>query len=443
MDVYKPKTPDIEGRIDQVLRLLEEQKDILSYVEDTNRPKYLFWNKVRHKPRPDGVSAEDFWALIKLLRRLSPNRIRTEVRNEGGEFFTWQPVPGLDYFLHQVDMELGGFLASATAEDPTQRQRFIARGITDEAIASSQLEGANTTRRVARRMLKEKRQPKNNSEQMILNNYQAMLDIDNNLKDQELSVDLLLELHETITNDTIDAGDVGRFRSKQDNIWVWDQSKEIIYHIPPSVKFLKQEMKRFIRFANDDLAPQRFIHPVIKAIILHFWLAFLHPFVDGNGRLARIIFNWYLARKNYWAIAYLPVSKMIRNSPAQYRDAYAFSEHDDNDLTYFIDYNTSVISKAMEDLKKYITQREIENRKLVAVVRQQYGLNDRQIQLLKFFNKNEGATTTIKTHSQISGVSRMTARKDLERLEELGLLSSRKVGYTKPFSATDKLTELF
>jgi Fic family protein len=443
VEVFKLDKPNISGKIKKVFDLISSSKDFLPYVARTNKPEYLFWDKVSYKPRPKGITAEEFWALIKFLRRNSPSRVKTVVRDEYGDFFTWQPVPELDYFLHEVDMQLGGVLESSVIDDQMIRQRFISRGIMEEAIASSQLEGANTTRKAAKRMILERRKPANQSEQMILNNYQTMVVVEERLRNQSLSMDLLLELHVTLTRDTINALDVGRLRRDKDEVVVIDPATNMIYHIPPSEKFLKREIKRFLAYANDEAKEHQFVHPVIKAIILHFWIGYLHPFTDGNGRLARTIFYWYLLRKQYWAFTYLPLSRVIKNSPAQYRDAYIYSEQDDNDLTYFVDYNIRKIAQAKRDFELYMRRKQSENRKMADVARSKYHLNDRQIQLLRYFHKNPGARATIKTHSHVYGVSRMTARKDLKYLEHTGFLKSQKIGREVPFSATDKTSELF
>lgn len=441
VEVFKLKKPDITGKLDKVLDLLNSETEIYEYVAKTNHPEYLFWDKVRFK-HPPNMTAEEFWALVKALRKYSASRTRTVIRDEKGNHFTWQPLPGFDHFLHEVDMNLGGTLESIVVEDPSVRQRYISRGIMEEAIASSQLEGAHTTRKVAKRMLVEKRKARNESEQMILNNYHAMLLIEDRLKQQELTTDVLLDLHATLTLDTVDDKDVGRFRRDADPIVVNDPLTGVIYHIPPPEKFLKQEIDRFIRYANDSSEKKPFVHPVIKAIILHFWIGYLHPFTDGNGRLARAVFYWYLLRKGYWAFTYLPLSRIIKKSPVQYGFAYVYSEQDDNDLTYFIDYNVRKIGQARHEFEAYVIKKQSENRKMAQLARARYNLNNRQIQLLRYLHKNPDATSTIRTHAQINDISRVTARKDLEGLETIGFLISEKQGRERPFRATPKTTEL-
>jgi Fic family protein len=442
MEIYKLSRPAAPRDWDKTLEKALKQEDLASFIERTNKPRYLYWDKVRYLPRPEGMSPEEFWALVKLFRRHSPSRVTTTVKDNSGTPFFYQPLPELDFFLHEVDMRLGGALETSMVSQQQSKQRFITRGIMEEAIASSQLEGANTTRKAAKKMLIEQRKPRNKSEQMILNNYNAMREVEGNFSNQELSLGLLLNLHAILTKDTIGVEETGRLRADRDDIVVGDPASDVIYHIPPKTGIMKNELTRLIKYANGQSKGSLFVHPLIKAIILHFWIGYLHPFTDGNGRIARTIFYWYLLRQGYWAFAYLPVSKMMRNSPVQYRDAYIYAEQDDNDLTYFIDYNICKLDAAKRDFEEYVKRSEIESRRMTEVAQTKYGLNERQIQVLKYLNKNTTLSTSIKTHAAVNSISRLTARKDLEHLEALGFLASTKEGRERPFRITSKLTQL-
>jgi len=444
--MYRLPKPDKEitsERLTQVIDAAAKDPKFSSYIEAVNKPVYLYWDKARYKRRPKGLLPEEFWALIKLLRRYSTARVATPVRTEDKKIFSWQPLPDTAALLHQIDMQLGGKLESAFMDDGANRQRFISRGIMEEAIASSQLEGANTTRKAAKRMILEKREPSNKSDRMILNNYDAMVMVEERLRHEKLTMRTILDLHATLTRETIDPGDVGRVRRDRDEVVVADVASGETYHIPPSEKFLKSELKKLVAYANDEATDSQFVHPVIKAIILHFWIAFLHPFTDGNGRLARTLFYWYLLRHQYWAFTYLPLSRVIKKSPVQYRDAYVYSEQDENDLTYFIDYNLRKIEQAKREFENYVKRKERENRRMTQVGRAKYGMNDRQIQLLRFLHKDPSSTTTIRAHARVYGLSRLTAAKDLHGLEDMGFLESHRVGRELPFSATSKVSELF
>lgn len=436
---------NISGVDNKKIAELFQNEKVQSLVQKSFSP-YAHWEKIKHWPINDGATNLELWAVIKFLRTKVFDRKNSVVKDESGNFFSWTPwIPKLEQFLHEIDMRLGGnlFLPGNQISDELQH-RLLSRGVMEEAIASSQLEGAHTSRKAAKQILLEGRKPKNKDEQMIVNNYQAMRLIETELKDKKLDEELLLSLHKTLTKDTLAESDVARYRKNEDEIIVGDDgTKNEIYHIPPKEAFVKQEIKRFIAYANNELSDTSFTHPVIKAIIIHFWVGYLHPFVDGNGRMARALFYWYLLREKYWAFGYLPLSKIIKNSPAQYRDAYIYTEQDDNDLTYFIEYNINKINQAMREFEVYAERKWKENTKMAKIARGKYQLNDRQIQLLRYYYKNKDITTSATTHMKVCETSRITAMKDLRGLEKQGFITSKKVGRTVFYYATEKIATLF
>ncbi len=436
---------------DIISKVFDDRLNVKDWVYKSSYPEYLYWDKVKHiKFDADQLSQEEVWYTIKTLRALQS--FKTPIKSEDGKFFTWNnDIPGLEEFFHELDLNTGGSLFSFTNDiDEKNKNMFITRGILEEAIASSQLEGANTTRKMAKQFIREGRSPKNIAEQMILNNYNAMQGLETRYKNTELTEDVLFELHAMIVNKTVKESETGCFRKDEDEIVVTDKvNQDVIYHIPPKMKFVNEEIQRLLNFANDadDKNNQsegtRFLHPVIKAIILHFWIGYLHPFTDGNGRLARLLFYWYLLKNDYWAFAYLPISQIIKNSPAQYRNAYVYSEQDDHDLTYFIVYNISKIKHAVDDFRNYLVGKSKENKKINRLGKDKYSLNDRQIRLLQYYREEKDASTTPKTYVNINNVSKKTGLTDLQGLERLGFLYSKKAGRNNYYYATDKIKELF
>ncbi len=312
-------------------------------------------------------------------------------------------------------------------------------GITEEAIASSQLEGANTSRAAAKKFLREGRRPRNQSEQMILNNYETIIKIESDFKDQKLDLNLLFQVHAMLTKKTIKREDrTGRFREDKDNIVVHNSITGEIYHDPPKMIFVREEMDKLFRYFNDEIKDEFFIHPVIKAIVVHFWIGYLHPFYDGNGRFARCLFYWYLLKKGYWAFSYLPISKIIRKSPAQYGMSYVYSEQDDFDLTYFIDYNLRKIKQAMREFEVYLAaERELE-KNMDWAAKKYFNLNKRQNRLLMFFHKHPEERVTLAIHMNTHQVSKQTAVNDLRDLQKKGYLKSVRVGRNVYYLPTKK-----
>lgn len=437
--IEKPDISSIKKKIDDLLS--DDQVKIL--IKKSFAP-YSYWDKVKYWKTSDGLKPIEVWATIKFVRGNILTNKRSVVRDEKGNDFTWIWLPGFEKSLHEVDMKLGGNLFLSTQFNEALQQRFLSRGIMEEAIASSQLEGAHTTRKAAKKIILEGREPRNKDERMIVNNYQAMRLIEDELKDHEMSEDMLFELHRVLTIDVMKSSEIGRYRKDEDDIVVGDDgSKNEIYHIPPKEDFLKKEIKRFVLYANNQLNDVGFVHPVIKAIILHFWIGYLHPFIDGNGRMARAIFYWYLLREKYWVFTYLPLSKVIKGSPVQYRNAYIYTEQDDNDLTYFIDYNIRKIIQSMDEFESYAERKRKENIRMTDLAKGDHRLNDRQIQLLRYLYKNKDVAISITSHMKVNAISRITATKDLKSLRDKGFVVQRKIGRTIHYYATNKVASLF
>jgi Fic family protein len=324
------------------------------------------------------------------------------------------------------------------------------RGLIEEAIASSQLEGASTTRHVAKEMLQTKRLPRNKDEQMIYNNYLAMRFIQDH-RNEKLTPALIFELHKIVTEKTLeDERKAGKFRESNDDIRVIDITTNDTLHTPPEASELPNRLEQLCDFANtkqEDI----FIHPAVKAIILHFTLAYDHPFVDGNGRTARALFYWYMAKENYWLMEYCSISSILKKASAKYSRAFLYTETDDSDLTYFIIHQLDVIKKSINSLHNYLDKKVesvqdakklLRNNKIL-----QNNLNSRQMILLSHALKHPRFVYDIKTHQTKHAITYETARKDLMGLSsKIKLLDRLKQGrayvYQAPVDLNERLANL-
>ena len=313
--------------------------------------------------------------------------------------------------------------------NPNTRDTYLINSLMEEAINSSQLEGAATTRQVAKEMIRKNRAPRNRSEQMIFNNYYAMQFVREH-KDEKLTRPMIYELHRIVTEKTFDEPqDAGKLR-KSNDVHVVDTQGTVL-HKPPKAEELKNRLKVLCDFANKD-NPRAFVHPVIKGILLHFMLAYDHPFVDGNGRTARALFYWYMARKEYWLIEFISISQILKKAQAQYARSFLFTETDENDTTYFIIHQLEVILQAIEELHIYLARKiqELKSASLLLEKTKLEGvLNQRQLAVLEHALKNTNAIYSIKEHQNIHGVTYQTARMDLLTLsDKLKLLQKLKDG---------------
>jgi Fic family protein len=274
---------------------------------------------------------------------------------------------------------------------------------------------------------------------MILNNFATMQWIAE-LKKEPLSPQMVFDIHRLVTAKTLaDPTAAGRFRKSDEQRVVGDDFGEV-YHEPPSAEELEDRLGAMCEFANAK-TPNFFVHPVVRAIILHFWLAYDHPFVDGNGRTARALFYWAMLRNGYWLFEFISISNILRKAPIKYGRSFLYTETDENDLTYFIVAQTKVIRRAIEELHAYIGRKTTEVRELESHLRALDLFNHRQVDIVRHALKHPYQQYTIASHQKTHNVVYQTARSDLLDLHARGVLDRKKRGKQMVFSGPRDLAE--
>ncbi len=414
---------------------------VLLAREETNRTDcYRSWEEIRYHFGPEHISSEEWWLGIKLNRMQSRQEI--PLASPRGKLFSYATNNLVMKHLHFIDSLAGGTIGSSFSAELTRdnRRSYLVSSLVEESIMSSILEGASVTRADAKAMLREKRKPGDRDERMIANNYRTMQQIIA-WKDDELSPERLLSLHKLMTEGTLDSPErEGQWRRESDHVRVEDEHSGDIIHTPPPAAKLPRLMQELCDFANRDEG-SFYLHPVLKAIILHFWLAYLHPFVDGNGRTARALFYWAMLKQGFWLFEYITISNEIRKKKhgRSYYEAFINTERDDEDLNYFISDQLLTIVRAIESLHAYIERKKREQDTLFEQVKGLQGLNARQRQLLGLMLKDSELVMTFDAHAAAYGVVRQTARTDLLELVERGYLRSRKLGRAFQFTAAPDL----
>lgn len=418
---------------------------VFSALEGLDDGAYLHWEQLRHRTPPAGLTVEEWWLAVKFRR--TANQIKfPELVACNGDPLTVSRHARVDAGLARMDRQLGGHvgLPEGVANAST-RDQYVASSLMEEAIHSSLFEGAVSTREAAKDLLRNETMPATRDEQMILNNYRAMLRI-RELRTEPMSMELLLELHRILTEGTLDRPDqAGRIQAPEDRrIEVIDERSKRVVHRPPPAEQLPQRLERLIEFANGaDEASGRFVHPVLRSILLHFQLAYDHPFYDGNGRTARALFYWSMLRRGYWLAEFISISRLLYRSRGPYERAYLYVESDSQDATYFVLQQIEVLEQAVQELHAYVQRKSAAQRNVRAILNQRADLNHRQLALLDHAMRHPDARYTHESHASSHRVTIVTARSDLQKLVKLRWLKPERVGKRILYRPTPALSKAF
>ncbi|MDO5843879.1 MAG: Fic family protein [Methanocorpusculum sp.] len=393
-------------------------EDIYNMSLLSENGEYYSWKDLKY--RVNDSDPKKVWNILKFARSLSSIHL---LYDELDLFYV--QTPEITRELHLCDQNLSKII-SLGKKSADSLQEYISQAISEEAIFSSRLEGASTTESAAKNMLRKNIAPKNKDERMIVNNHLAMQFI-RTKKDVKLTPEFICEIQKIVTIDTLKSeSQSGVFRNTDDVIVVDNRTGKLI-HSPPKAEKIPELIQSLCDFVNHDfIDDDEFVHPLITAIALHFLIGYIHPFYDGNGRTARTLFYWYVLSKGYEIFQYLPISKIITQSPAKYRDAYIATEEDDFDLTYFILYIIRCIRKSRKGLIEHLESENQKKASVENVIASLDDLNNRQERVLLYMIEHHNEEITIPEISGQFGVAYQTARTDLIHLTDAKYLIMRK-----------------
>lgn len=405
--------PKIDRKV-LVNALLKGIDPNIASIVDTVNANYEYWDKVKYKKLPEGFTPQMLWTNVKA------SRLRSTI-------LVWEKyginlciTSQMQRLCHEFDMKFGSFWEAEDDTQSAEKRYYLSSSLMEEAIYSSKMEGASTTRIVAKDMLRKKKSPQNKSQQMIANNYNTIQYIVEH-KDEPLTEEALLHIHRLMTEKTMDTPeDTGRFRSN-DKVVVADMVEGEVIYTPPSYQEIPEFVESLCDFFNNE-SPRTFIHPIIRGIIVHFLLAFMHPFADGNGRTARALFYWYMLKEKYWLTEYMSISRVIAKSKPSYEKSFRYVENDGNDIGYFVAYNLRALDISFQQLTDYI-QRKQREKKAATSFMIAGNINYRQAMILQRIKEEPNTIMTVKDVQEQFSVSSMTARKDLSDLVRQGYLT--------------------
>ncbi len=434
--------PDWENLFSEIIHDPERMRRALR-TPTSQTETYLHWDDLRHRQPPTDLTRQEWWFALKISRQQAARPLSGLTDISGRPF--WYSLPDIVLRLtDEITRKASGQIAADSPLDNRQtRDRYIVSSLMEEAITSSQLEGAVTTRVDAKNMLRAGRAPRDLSEQMIVNNYRAMQFIVE-MRDQQLTPDLVKEIHRIVTENTLRHPDAaGRIQGPEDErVALWDDRDAQIVHQPPPASQLHERLSRLCDFAN-NADGQDYMPPLLRALTVHFMMGYDHYFEDGNGRTARAVFYWSMLHEGFWLTEFLTVSRLLKKAPAAYSRSFLYTETDDGDLTYFFVYHLKILQRAIDDLHIHLAQKTAEmhfaQQRLHALPDQ---FNHRQIAVLQHALRNPGFSYTASSHSASHRISLQTARADLNGLAAAGYLIPGKHGRAAVWTASTQLSSL-
>lgn len=235
--------------------------------------------------------------------------------------------------------------------------------------------------------------------------------------------------------------EVGRYRTNEEHIVSGMFGRERIHYVAPSPERLDAEMEKFLDWFNGT----ENVSYVIRSAIAHFWFVSIHPFEDGNGRLARILSDMMLARGDKSEFRFYNISSMINKDKKHYYDILEKTQHGDGDITEWILWYANTLSVALDEAGSMVST--VLNKSLFWQKASSVALSQRQTDMLNLFLDGYEAKITTKTWASLAKCSADTALRDIHDLVGKGVLREDIPGAKRPSYSIiyepDDLTALF
>ncbi len=304
----------------------------------------------------------------------------------------------------------------------SRNRHFGIKAVENEIIATSAIESIDLDRNSVRNVLKGLA-PKDEQETRILGfkkGLEFIADISNKITEENLYRLYMMSVGEFLPeSDKLLPGE----KYRHDTVYVVSNQIEHAGLSHNKIPGYMQSLMDFINQSDD-------INDLVKAAIIHFYVSFIHPYFDGNGRIARLLHLWFLIQKGYQSTLFIPFSSEIEKSRKKYYEAFTIIEENKNtshkiDVTpfimYFIDNVYRKIGKSGEEFHTFaaydtevkkgnVTKKETELWKFV----------------ISFYGTEEFSTKQLE--KDYGNAAYATIRSFVLKFEALGLLNSVKYG---------------
>lgn len=371
--------------------------------------RYLPRREILHR-LPVMVSIGQFWPELEAARRGQSQTL--PLRDQRGEPF-W-------FVLNRsIERQCNVIAALARRDVAFTGPEFDAlyeEAVVDEAVYSSVIEGAFTSREQAMDFLRRNRTPRSKSEQMIKNNYDALTYVLEHL-DEPIGEETILAIARIVTRSAAEVQVTG-YREGM----VYVTGREGVVYTPPRAEVVPEMMRALVKFIRESE-----LHPLLKACIAHFYLVYVHPFGDGNGRTARALSYMMLLQVGYDFFRYVSVSGVVAEERGRYYRAMRSVEESDGDMTYFIDAYSAMLARTVQKMEDHLKYHVLAGQKLKAL-EAGGSLNERQLNGARWLLESANTGVTAEAWRKKYEVVTETARRDLLALCAAGVLAREKDG---------------
>ena len=382
--------------------------------------RYLPRQEIIHR-LPVSISIQQFWPELERERRKRSREL--PLKDQNGNPF-WFVLTGS--IEKQCD-EIAELARRDIAFTGPEFDALFQNAVVDEAVYSSVIEGAFTSRERAADFIRQNKQPRNKTEQMVKNNYDALTFVLEHLN-YAIDEDTILQIAKIVTRSAAEV-QVNGYRESA----VYVTGREGVVYTPPRADAVPEMMRSLIDFIQESE-----LHPLLKACIAHFYFVYVHPFGDGNGRTARALSYMMLLQAGYDFFRYFSISGIVAEERGKYYRAMRNVENSDGDMTYFIDAYSNMLARTVEKMEHHLKYHVLAGQKLKAL-EQCNMLNERQLKGAKWLLESGGSSITVEAWRRKYKVVTETARKDLLALCDAGLLIRKMDGRKAVFQVLREL----
>lgn len=311
-----------------------------------------------------------------------------------GELITYRKTDRIKELLKEINDRVNNLGSLEGSEE---------RALIEEAYSTNTIEGADTTVAETVKLRKGKR-PTNKSQQMVYNTLNTIdsLEINKfNFTQKEI-----MNVWDSLTYKVLDNEEIRGDLYRCGEVVIHNSLNKTVFEAPSYIKvpMMMDLLEEYIKENSDE-------DDIIKSIIIHYYLVYIHPFCDGNGRISRLLLSTYLIKKGYDIFNNVSITSEVLEDRSRYYKSLRDSENEYNDITPFIEFYLESINKVLD---RYSRGFDVGLRSR---------LNSNQTRFIVGAKKHKIRTVSVSEYSKKWNISEDEARGDLTELEDAELLT--------------------